>query len=267
MPGVRAREIVNSRAAGRRLVTARVAFADFRRICPEVFSRVQSFSSLTVVEQGANLDVDYVIDCEEGRLVLKSVQEPSRKPFYLDFNRGARTLRGVDLLGRAVGRGSRSVVDATAGFGGDSLHMARLGFRVLAIERCEPVALLFADALARIDDVRLKCSISLRYGDARDLLAGIDADTVYLDPMFDSGDRTRSLARRRMRIARELAGPDVDAVSLLAIARARFKRVVVKRPDKSPALAEGVHHSHRGKTVRYDVYMDPPLRRAGRETS
>ncbi|MBK7948738.1 MAG: class I SAM-dependent methyltransferase [Deltaproteobacteria bacterium] len=56
---------------------------------------------------------------------------------------------------------------------------------------------------------------------------------------------------------RRLLGRDDDAAGLLAAARARFARVVVKRPTYAPALATGASFVVESKLVRFDVYLDP----------
>lgn len=88
---------------------------------------------------------------EGGRLAL---HEPAaRTRLVLDFTPAARRRylahAGRDPLIRALGRRGRRVVDATAGLGGDCVHLAWIGERVVAIERHPVVAALLADALAR----------------------------------------------------------------------------------------------------------------------
>ena len=86
--------------------------------------------------------------------------------------------------------------------------------------------------------------------------SGEAPDVIYLDPMYPEHG-TNALPHKEMRWLRELVGEDTDADALLAPALllAR-KRVVVKRPLKAPDLA-GVapHHRHRGRAVRFDVYL------------
>ena len=74
--------------------------------------------------------------------------------------------------------------------------------------------------------------------------------------MFPLKRRESALAKRPLRLLRELVGTDADSQELLAVARAvARRRVVVKRPDHTPPLAPGPQDSYRGKLVRYDVYL------------
>lgn len=246
-------------------VRASVALVDFRSGHPALFRKLAEFGDIPVTSGRQRGRFDYLITWEHGGLCLLDTRRPNVKPFRLDFNRGARRLCGSDILRRAMGRKARTVVDATAGFGQDTVHLARLGFRVIAIERCAPIAILLAEALDRMNDQAARGLITLHVGDSVELLSSVTADAVYLDPMFAAAGRWRSLPRRRMVLAREMAGVDADSGSLLDTARSRFARVVVKRPDKSPPLKTGAHHSHIGKTVRYDVYMRSDTDPAARE--
>lgn len=237
---------------------SQVGIADFRAQFPRRFDELCEYSNLPIVDRRSTRGFRYLIDCVDARLGIVDIQRPSSKPFTVDHDATPRRLAGGDMLRRALGRTSRKVVDATAGFGYDAVHFARLGFDVIAVERCEPIAMMLRDALGRIADPVLRDRISVIPGDSVHLLPALGADVVYLDPMFASVGRQRSLPRRRMVLARELAGEDWDSRELLQVARGCSHRVVVKRPDKSAPLSGGVHHSHAGKTVRYDVYLDAP---------
>lgn len=166
---------------------------------------------------------------------------------------------GGDPLRRAVGAGGRHVIDATAGYGRDALHLAALGYRVTAIERNGIVAALAQDAFARARAQRLLDADNPRWlnGDARALLPQLDppGSTIYLDPMFPPKRKKSAAVRKEMSFLRRLAIDDADAVELLAVARRHAAdRVVVKRQVDAPPLAAGVIASYRGKLVRYDVY-------------
>ena len=82
-------------------------------------------------------------------------------------------------------------------------------------------------------------------------------DVIYLDPMFQPR-RSSALPRKPAQVLRQLVGLDQDELELFEVARrCARQRVVVKRADDAPPLVEGVDHSHRGKIVRYDVYLPP----------
>lgn len=172
---------------------------------------------------------------------------------------------GGDPLRRAIGPGRRHVIDATAGFGGDAVHLAVLGYRVTAIERNPIVSALAQDALRRARALELldadnPCWLT---SDARAMLMQLDcrAATIYLDPMFPPKRKKSAAVRKEMNLLRRLAIDDADTPELLAVARAaNAERVVVKRPIDAAPLAADVAAAYRGKLVRYDVYRprDPP---------
>lgn len=165
-------------------------------------------------------------------------------------------------LARAVGRHSHTVVDATAGWGGDAGLLAAMGYRVTMIERYPPLAALLADAVVRARRMAGgsgdKLTVpELVQADAVGYLRRVEVrpDCVYMDPMFPPKRNRAALAKRPVRVLRELVGDDEDAARLLAAARGAARRVVVKRPDHAPPLEQGAELSLTGKLVRYDVYL------------
>src|SRR5262245_12957252 len=66
-------------------------------------------------------------------------------------------------LGRAVGKTTRTVLDATAGVGHDAALLACMGYQVLAVERSPIIAALLQDALKRaLEDESLRDSLGER---------------------------------------------------------------------------------------------------------
>lgn len=175
---------------------------------------------------------------------------------------------GPDPLWRAVLAGEYTVVDATAGLGGDGFHLAARGAVVTMIERSPVVAALLEDALLAAatgalgpEAAEAAARVRLVVGDARDVLrAGAleprETEVVYLDPMFHATGR-RSLPPKGMALFRALMGADYEAAAdLLAAAReVASRRVVVKRHLRSPRLSEAEPSGAiRSRTVRYDLY-------------
>jgi 16S rRNA (guanine1516-N2)-methyltransferase len=81
-------------------------------------------------------------------------------------------------------------------------------------------------------------------------------DAIYLDPMFPHKKKS-ALVKKEMRLFQHLLGPDDDADRLLepAIQLAQ-KRVVVKRPDYAPFLADKKPSMQiKSKKHRFDVYL------------
>ncbi|VTN12434.1 Ribosomal RNA small subunit methyltransferase J [Raoultella terrigena] len=78
---------------------------------------------------------------------------------------------------------------------------------------------------------------------------------VYLDPMFPHKQKS-ALVKKEMRVFQSLVGPDLDADGLLEPARLlATKRVVVKRPDYAPPLADvATPNAVVTKGHRFDIY-------------
>jgi 16S rRNA (guanine1516-N2)-methyltransferase len=171
---------------------------------------------------------------------------------------------GRDLLWRAFGARVQSVVDATAGLGRDAVHLACLGYAVIAIERNDAIAALACDGLARARATGLVTpdNPAWHIGDARMILPTLDRPhAVYLDPMFPPKRKKSAAVRKEMQLLRALLthdDDDDDAAELFDIARrCARERVVVKRADDAAPLVPNPSASYRGKLVRYDVYRIP----------
>lgn len=167
-----------------------------------------------------------------------------------------------DPLLRALGRGERTILDATVGFGDDAFVLARHGHRVIAVERNPIVGLILEDALERaraepsLADAARR--ISLRLGDSREIVEELASpvEAIYVDPMFPPRRKRSALPRLAMQLLHDLVGGDEDAEALFAAACAHASdRVVVKRPLRAEPLARKPDASHPGKLVRYDVYF------------
>ena len=143
-------------------------------------------------------------------------------------------------------------IDATAGFGEDSLLLAAAGFTVDLYEQDCVIAALLKDALDRAtDDPALATAVArMRLHAGEDSIAGLRhvaeligqgeltaPDVVYLDPMFPG--RTKSAAvKKKFQLLHHLEQPCADEETLVEAALAVHPRkVVIKRPVKGPLLA------------------------------
>jgi 16S rRNA (guanine1516-N2)-methyltransferase len=189
----------------------------------------------------------------------------------------------IDFVGGAVGHRSRAgggrgqalpkaagftkgqtptVIDATAGLGRDAFLLASLGGHVTLIERSAEVhklleAGLTAARAAGSSAAEVAARMTLLQGDAKDLLPGLVADVVLVDPMHPARKKS-SLVKKEMRLLRALVGADADALELMEIAlRTARKRVVLKWPVHAAPLEGLPKPSHQiiGRTTRYDVFM------------
>jgi 16S rRNA (guanine1516-N2)-methyltransferase len=210
-----------------------------------------------------NADTDLYLVVGE-RLELREANSQTG-PVYVDFETLAkRSRQSKDLIAKAVGvKGSYrpTVIDATAGLGQDAFTLASYGCKVLMLERSPVIAALLEDGLERAKGLETVSRLSLRVGDAKRLLLGLEKpapmkpDVIYLDPMYP--DLGKSAAKRKeMRLFRDLVGDDTDIDELFEIAaKAASKRVVIKRPLKAPKFAKP-NTSFAGRTVRFDIYVD-----------
>jgi 16S rRNA (guanine1516-N2)-methyltransferase len=169
-------------------------------------------------------------------------------------------VKAVGLTGRKI----PTVVDATAGLGRDAFLLASLGAQVTLLERSPEVHALLQKGLARASAERPEVAavvarMTLVFGDARDLLPGLRADVVTVDPMHPPR-RNTALVKKEMRLLRQLTGTDADALQLMQAAlSSACRRVVLKWPLRAQPLHGLRKPTHQiiGKTVRYDVFVTP----------
>ena len=168
-------------------------------------------------------------------------------------------------LAQALGRKTRTIIDATTGWGQDSLHIFRMGYELRCIERSPVMVELLDDGfkrLAQLDWVKniQMTTPELISGDAIEVLAKLDEkpECIYIDPMFPPKRKKSALAKKSMTVLRDLLGDDEDKEQLFEMAfQAATKRVVVKSPDYAEPLAGKPNESFSGKLLRYDVYLKP----------
>lgn len=206
------------------------------------------------------------------RLELRKLDEPKLGAIYVDFASGAMAHRRKfgggrgEAVAKAVGIKSGylpDVVDATAGLGRDAFVLAAVGCKVRMLERNPVVAALLDDGLRRgYDDAEiggwLRERLTLLHASSLTALLSVQPapDVVYLDPMFPHRQKS-ALVKKEMRVFQSLVGEDLDADGLLMPACGLAKkRVVVKRPDYAPYLAERKPQaSITTKSHRFDLYI------------
>jgi 16S rRNA (guanine1516-N2)-methyltransferase len=188
------------------------------------------------------------------------------RPIYVDFSSNKTSYRRKsnqsEFIIKATGLNKLKfpiIVDATAGLGGDSFVIASKGHKIHMIERSPIVSVLLEDGLKRarlnpeINDIAN--NMIFRSGDAHKLLANINPDIIYLDPMFPSKTKN-SAVKREMQLFKMIVGADIDASDLLKLSLEKATyRVVVKRPIKSPFLGD-IKPSFQmlGNSSRFDIY-------------
>lgn len=217
-----------------------------------------------------NNEYTYLLVLTDERLELRSV-EKKLSPIYVDFVSGKMGHRRQygggkgQLIAHAVGlqrRKTLTVLDVTAGLGGDAFVLATLGCSVTMIERSPIIAELVMDGLRRakqIDSLK-SLNLELLQCEAKDYLLHLEnekyPEVIYLDPMFPIGKKS-ALVKKEMRILRDIVGSDPDAAELFYLALQKAtKRVVVKRHRLAPTITEEKPDLvFSGKSSRYDVYL------------
>ena len=156
----------------------------------------------------------------------------------------------------------QTLVDATAGFGEDSLILAAAGFQVRMYEFDEVIAALLEDGMARAREIpELRAAVGrmeLVCGDSVEGMKNLDykPDIVLLDPMFPARQKS-ALIKKKFQLIQRLESPCSTEEDLLEAAMAADpKRIVIKRPLKGPYLAERKpSYSLEGKAIRYDCFV------------
>lgn len=205
----------------------------------------------------------------DGLALIKNTKQRTL-PTRVDFLKPQllrRLSQGDALFRKAIGAKSYQqveIVDATAGFGVDSIVMAAMGYHVSMMERNPIVHALLADGLARakLSDKAemLECiaRLSLRYGDFTQMdCTENSVDVVYLDPMFPERKKS-ALVKKDMQLFHELVGADDDQESYLQRALTMAKhRVIVKRPRLADRISsDEPSFVLSGKVFRFDIYTN-----------
>ena len=147
----------------------------------------------------------------------------------------------------------------------DSIALAHLGQKVIAVERHPIIFALLRDGLARAavdpETMEVVSRIRLIHADAATCLAeeagNWNLDAVYYDPMYPEKRKRSARPPKEMQALQALVGEDGDEQEVVDAALAAAPRVVVKRPLSAPPVGTGVSREVKGKMVRFDVYLKP----------
>jgi len=156
----------------------------------------------------------------------------------------------------------QKIIDATAGFGEDSIILAAAGFQVEMYEFDEIIALLLEDGLARAREIPELSAIvermTLHKCDSIKGMQNLDylPDCILLDPMFPGRTKTAKI-KKKFQLLQKLESPCSTEEELLdAAVKANPKRIIIKRPVKGPYLAgRKPSYSLEGKAIRYDCFV------------
>jgi len=223
---------------------------------------------------GTRLTIDAQTDKQNGLSLTwhrdgcdgQNAKEPLS--YYLDFVKTVSQQRSFPAakqgaFNQALGKKTKTVVDATGGWGGDALLMCMQGYQVTVIERQPVMALLLTDAFSRLAECDWAIDNNIYIprvicGNAADVFKqqSIQADCVYFDPMFPPKRKKSAAVNKQMQLLHQLVGEDTDAEEVLSAALNNgFERVAVKRPHHANPLLCSPSTQFSSKLVHYDVYL------------
>lgn len=225
--------------------------------------------NIELVYQNGQLELLEQIAVNSERRVGKAKHLPASRQLrhYIDVAKFVKQQKSWPAakqkpLAQAVGRKTRRLIDATAGWGGDALRFCAQGYEVICLERQPLFALLLSEAMRALaeSDWAQRYAVSVpvvECGEAMLLLGNskFDADCIYLDPMFPSKRKSSAMANKSMELLHRMIGEDIDADSLLELSTEKYPRTVVKRPNYAPPLGRDPDEQFSGKLIRYDVYF------------
>jgi len=202
----------------------------------------------------------------EGGVFSLRYGEHSQAVLQVDFLSAAMQYRSQQHLGdeslikacRNKGGNQLTVLDATCGLGTDSFLLHQAGFTVIATEHHPVTHALLTDGLKRWSQQSGEPGFELHLAHAADWMQRQSYDVIYLDPMFPSSGKSAK-SKKAMQLFKILHHGALDnAAELLQLARrSSAKRVVIKRPSKSPLLTpHKPTFQIKGKTCRFDVYQN-----------
>lgn len=231
----------------------------FQQICDKWQLVEDKFSSLALVLTKERLELRKLDEPKLGAIAVNFVDGTMAHRRKFGGGRGEAVAKAVGIKGDYV----PTVIDATAGLGRDAFVLAAVGCKVLLVERNPIVAALLEDGLNRAyQDLEIGEFMQERMilADVRNI-SQLDpklqfADVVYLDPMYPHKQKS-ALVKKEMRVFQHLVGADLDSDDFFAPAKTLArKRVVVKRPDYAPFLAEQKpDFSQVTKNHRFDIYL------------
>lgn len=169
------------------------------------------------------------------------------------------------------------VLDATAGFGHDSLILASTGAHVTLLERSPLMTLMLLNERATMAThknwQKLMARLTIKFGESIHYMSELSSqsnqkfDVVYLDPMFPENSYDNAQTGKGAKVGKHMQAlhhianlPDIaEERHLLQLGLDILEeggRVVVKRPVSAPPLASrAAHESWQNDVVRFDGYF------------
>lgn len=168
-----------------------------------------------------------------------------------------------ELIVKAIGKGRyKKILDTTAGLGRDGLIMASVIDHLVMLERNPKIfnyltkffeTYAYHPCIAPLTPkitLKQQCAISFLESKLEQ-----PYEVIYCDPMFPETNNS-ALAKKQAQYLQAVVNhdPDVDQLVSTALAVAT-KRVIVKRPRKSPFLVKEPSFQYMARSHRFDVYL------------
>jgi 16S rRNA (guanine1516-N2)-methyltransferase len=216
---------------------------------------------------------DFDFELSDSQLVLIERLGKSRIRYQIDIESFLSQIKSYPVakdgaLNRALGKQSKVIVDATAGWGGDLLRLWSQGYQLIGLEQT-PLLVLFLDyAITQLDaDPRLVSQKlvlpKLIQGNAINLLGDSEncanADAIYLDPMFPEKRKKSAASNKNMQLLKRLLvdqANDNNENLVQAALDTGCKRIVVKRPHYADPLVREPNERFSSKLIHFDVYLN-----------
>ena len=207
--------------------------------------------------QSRSLKDKYILIFSDEGMYLKKGTDNRSGRIFCDFLKWSKQDSKALLLKTMKGLTRKnSIIDATAGFGKDSLILSSLTERLTLIERTPWVFSLLEEGIGKFKkEIPSLQGVKLIRADSKKYLNDLNEkpDAIYLDPMFEKVSKSK--AKKNLQALRELTKPTKGEELLKISLTKAANRVVVKRHKKSRYLS-GLKptFSLSGRVIRYDVY-------------
>ena len=214
-----------------------------------------------------NLDHDSLV-LQEDNLYFNFKKERALTPLKIDIQKGALGWRLArpqheTHLKKAIGKTDRPlrILDATAGLLGDSMIMLALGHSVTAYEQSKILYTMLNNELNQLSetDSNLLNFKLINSNVCETNFNEKSFDVIYFDPMYpeDKASNARRSDLKKINSILQIEGLASDSESTFTFLRSIPKtKLIVKRPLKVDAFEGSINYQIKGKSVRFDIYLN-----------
>ena len=214
-----------------------------------------------------NLDHDSLV-LQEDNLYFNFKKERALTPLKIDIQKGALGWRLARAqhethLKKAIGKTDRPlrILDATAGLLGDSMIMLALGHSVTAYEQSKILYMLLNNELNQLSETDSNLiNFQLINSNVCETKFNEESfDVIYFDPMYpeDKASSARRSDLKKINSILEIEGLVSDPESTFSYLRnISSTKLIVKRPLKADAFKGSINYQIKGKSVRFDIYLN-----------